>query len=142
MVKENGSMMKCVLVINEELSPGLAANTAAVLAVSIGHQIDGLVGEDVADCDHSVHRGITQIPLPLLKSNGEHLRELRSMLLDEENQELYFVDFCDVAQKSKNYQEYQKKMEGLPGQSLNYLGIALCGPRKLISQYTGSLPLL
>ena len=61
--------MKCVMVIDEELPLGLIANTAAVLAMSIGDKIKGIIGDDVRDGDGQLHRGITNLPIPLLKGN-------------------------------------------------------------------------
>ena len=36
-------MMKCVMVINEHLPVGLIANTSAVLALTIGDKIKGII---------------------------------------------------------------------------------------------------
>ena len=45
--------MKCVMIIDQDLPVGLIANTAAVLALTIGHRIDGIIGEDVTDAGNS-----------------------------------------------------------------------------------------
>lgn len=58
--------MKCVMIINEKLPRGLIANTSAVLALSIGDKIKGIIGEDVTDQDGQLHRGITQLSIPLV----------------------------------------------------------------------------
>jgi len=40
---------KCVLLIDSDLSIGLLANTAAVLALTIGKRAEGIIGPDVVD---------------------------------------------------------------------------------------------
>src|SRR5689334_11273268 len=132
--------MKCVMVINYELPLGLIANTAAVLAISLGNKIDGMVGDEVFDQDGCLHTGITQMPIPLLKGNHDTIRALREKLLS--TNDIYFVDFCDVAQRSKHYDEYRTRLQSTPAAQLNYLGIALCGPVQAVKSLTGNLALL
>jgi len=134
--------MKCVMVINYKLPLGLIANTAAVLAVSIGHKINDIVGEDVKDKDGYIHSGITQVSIPLLKGDNELIHSIRGKLLNMEADHLFFVDFCDVAQKSKHYDEYQTNLKQTPTAELNYLGIAIYGPTRQVNQLTGNLGLL
>lgn len=133
--------MKCVMIINEELPLGLIANTSAVLALTIGDKIKGIIGEDVSDKDGNTHRGITNIPIPLLKGNSELIRSLRKTLVSN-GDDIFFVDFCDVAQQSKNYDEYSAKLQKRSTDELNYLGLAICGPAKKVRKLTGNIGLL
>ena len=135
-------MMKCVMVINKDLPLGLIANTSAVLAMSIGEKVGEIIGEDVKDKDGSIHRGITKLPIPLLKGDNTLIRSIRSELLEADSDDVFFVDFCDVAQKCKHYDEYISKLERTPAAQLNYLGIAMYGPKKVINKLTGSIGLL
>ncbi len=132
--------MKCVMVINQDLPIGLIANTAAVLAVSLGAKIDGIVGEDVMDGDGDVHRGITQVPIAMLKGNNELIRSIRSTLTKTGG--LYFVDFCDVAQQSKHYSDFKTRLQDTPADQLKYFGIAIYGPAQEVNSLTGRLSLL
>ncbi len=134
--------MKCVMIINQELPLGLIANTAAVLAVSIGRKIDDIVGEDVLDQDGHVHRGITQVPIPLLKGSSDLIRSIRGKLLNMSLDNLYFVDFCDVAQQSRHYDEFKARLSQTPADQLNYLGIAIYGPPREVNSLTGNIGLL
>lgn len=133
--------MKCVIIINSDLPTGLIANTSAVLALSIGKEFQHLIGEDVMDSDGIIHRGITNIPIPLLKGNNESICSIRKRLLENSNS-IYYVDFCDIAQKSKQYNDYKEKLQSTPTDQLEFLGIALYGPKKQINKLTGSLALL
>ena len=57
---------RCVIVVDEDLAPGLAANAAAVLALTLGATVDGLVGPDLVDADGDVHPGLFAAGLPVL----------------------------------------------------------------------------
>jgi hypothetical protein len=49
---------RCAIVIDADLAPGLAANAAAVLALTLGATVDGIVGPDLVDADGEVHPGL------------------------------------------------------------------------------------
>jgi len=134
--------MKCVMVIDQNLQLGMIANTAAVLAISIGKEVEGIVGEDIIDRDGILHRGITNANIPILRGDAEIIRALRTRLSQNGHGELYYVDFCDVAQKCKDYADYTALLAATPADELNYLGIAICGPDKQVNSLTGSLGLL
>lgn len=132
--------MKCVMIINHELPLGLIANTAAVLAVSLGAKIEGMVRENALDRDGCVHQGITQVSIALLKGNSDLIRSMREKLLLMND--IYFVDFCDAAQQSKHYDHYKARLLETPTDQLNYLGIAIYGPEQQVKSLTGNLALL
>lgn len=134
--------MKCVMIINQDLPVGLMANTAAVLALTIGHRIDGIIGKDVEDSDGQVHTGITQVPIPLLKGDSDLIRATRAKLLNLDPEQVFFVDVCDVAQESKTYAQYKARLRETPVEQLTYLGIAICGPKKQVNTLTGHIGLL
>jgi hypothetical protein len=134
--------MKCVIVVDHSLPVGLLANASAVLAMSIGNKIQDIIGEDVLDRDGSLHRGITRLTVPVLKGDAERIRSLRDRLMNLEKGNLFFVDFCDLAQQSRDYGHYASRMRQTPSNGLNYLGIAICGPDKTVTSLTGNLGLL
>jgi hypothetical protein len=130
------------MIINQDLPVGLIANTAAVLALTIGHKVDGISGQDVEDSDGQVHTGITQVPIPLLKGDSNLIRSTRAKLLDMDPEQVFFVDVCDVAQQSKTYAQYEARLRETPVEQLTYLGIAICGPKKQVNTLTGHIGLL
>lgn len=133
---------KCVMVIDEDLPLGLISNTAAVLGVTIGRNLPEVVGSDVVDQTGNRHLGITEMPIPILRSNRDQIRKLRSRLYGENFRDLIVVDFSDTAQSCNNYAEYTGKMAHAPESSLSYLGLALCGDKKKVNKLTGSMPLM
>ena len=100
---------KCVMVIDENLPLGIIANTAAVMGITIGKQMPEVVGSDVIDQTGNQHLGIIEFPVPILKGTPELIKEIREKLYQPEFQDLAVVDFSDLAQGCKTYDEFIKK---------------------------------
>lgn len=131
---------KCVFILDEALPAGLAANTAAVLALTLGRMVESLVGPDVCDASGERHIGITTMTLPMLRADAQTLQTIRARAAD--SADILIVDFCDVAQRTKTYEDYTRQLAETPSDQLKYLGLALYGRRDSIAKLTGSLPLL
>ena len=133
---------KCVIIVDENLPLGIIANTAAILGITMGMKMPDVVGNDVFDLEENPHMGIIQFPVPILKGNTEILKKLRTKLFEPQFSELTVVDFSDLAQGCKTYNEFIGKMANTSESRLNYIGIAVCGNKKQINKLTGSMPLL
>lgn len=133
---------KCVIVLDEMLPIGLIANTAAILGITLGEKFPEVVGDDVQDADGKKHMGIIEFPVPILKGTAESIKELRKKLYESSSEEILCVDFSDVAQSCKTYDEFIEKMKTISTEELKYLGICICGPKKKVNKLTGNLPLL
>lgn len=133
---------KCVIVLDEQLPLGILVNSAAILGISLGKIHPEVVGSDVVDQDGLNHPGVITFPVPILRSNQEHLKELRQRLYEPEFAQVYTIDFSDLAQGCKTYDEYIEKMKQVKESELCYFALLLCGPKKKVNQLTGSLPLL
>lgn len=133
---------KCVMVIDENLPLGLIANTAAIMGITLGKEMPEVVGANVTDQSGNQHLGIIEFPVPILKGTPEVIKEIREKLYQPEFQELSVVDFSDLAQGCKTYNEFIGKMAETPESTLQYFGIAICGPKKKVNKLTGSMPLL
>ena len=133
---------KCVMLIDGSLPLGLIANTAAIMGITLGQKMPEVVGADIADRSGKTHLGIIEFPVPILKAPPERIKAIREVLYEDEFAELTVVDFSDLAQSCKTYQEFIEKMAQTDEAALSYLGIALCGNKKKINKLTGSLPLL
>src|SRR5690348_6515541 len=130
---------KCVIVVNESLPFGQLANAIAVLTISIGKKHPEIVGYDLVDHDGHIHSGITTLPIPVLKA-GEKVAQIRIAL--RRHPELTVVDVTSATSVTRSYDEYAQKIKTTPVDQLNYYGVAIYGPKKLVNQYTGSLGLL
>ena len=133
---------KCVMVIDEALPLGIIANTAGIMGITLGKYIPETVGPEVMDKSGSSHLGIIQIPVPVLKADGEKIKEIRERLYQPEFNGLIVVDFSDVAQSCNVYEEYIHKAAFVEESGFRYFGIGICGEKKLVNKLTGSLPLL
>lgn len=133
---------KCVLVLDERLPLGLIANTAAILGITLGRHRPETVGKTVYDAAGNAHLGIIEFPVPVLRGNAQLLKELREKLYTPAFAGLTAVDFSQLAQGCKTYGEFTEKLAAAPAESLDYLGIAICGEKKAVNQLTGNLPLL
>lgn len=133
---------KCVIVVDENLPLGIITNTAAILGITIGMKKPDVVGDDVFDSEGNLHTGIIQFPVPILKGNTEILKMLRTKLFEPQFAELTVVDFSDLAQGCKTYDEFIGKMANTSEVKLNYIGIAICGNKKQINKLTGNMSLL
>ncbi|AOF48447.1 DUF2000 domain-containing protein [Tetragenococcus halophilus] len=133
---------KCVILIDDALSLGLVANTAAILGMSLGKKHPELIGPDTLDGDQFLHSGIIYIPVPILKSNRKNLFDLRNRLYQKDYQNIETVDFTNLAQSCKTYEEYMDRFQQMKATDLQYMGIGLYGPKKIINKLTGNLSLL
>lgn len=80
--------------------------------------------------------------MPILKGTAESIKKLREKLYESSSEEILGVDFSDVAQSCKTYDEFIEKMKTISMGELKYLGICICGSKKKVNKLTGNLPLL
>ncbi|MCW3482094.1 DUF2000 domain-containing protein [Neisseriaceae bacterium JH1-16] len=128
---------KCVIVLDQALPPGAAANTAAVLALSLGRAHPALIGADLHDQAGQPHLGITTAAIPILKNDTAALRTLRAALREHEPA-LTVVDLSSATRRTRSYAEYAADLAATPAEAIDYQGIALCGDAQLVTRYTGS----
>lgn len=131
--------MRLAIVLDAGLAPGLAANAAAILGMSLGRSVPETLGPDVPDAEGSLHPGITSLPVPVLAAEAETLRKLRDTAAAVSG--IGFADFTDLARRTRTYEEYAGRLsESGPG-DLRYLGICLYGDDETVRRLTGNLPL-
>lgn len=127
---------KTVIVLRSDLPPGVAANTAAVLAVTLGAENAYLVGPDVPDADGMIHKGLISTPIPVLSADAAALARLAAA-----PGEVTAVGFTATAARSKTYETYSDDLARQTTTGLEYLGVALIGPAKQVTRLTGDFPL-
>ena len=112
------------------------------MGITLGQKLPEVVGADVSDQSGHVHLGIIEFPVPILKAGPKAIKALRERLYQPEFQDVTAVDFSDLAQSCKTYDEFIGKMARAAEPELQYFGVALCGAKKKINKLTGSMPLL
>jgi len=130
-----------VIIVDDNLAVGLKANTAAVLSLTIGNKVEGLIGKDLNDENEHIHKALTTIPLPILKCTSEKLQEIYNEAYELKD-EILLIDITDAAQTTKNYADYEQKLKQSSTNQLKLLGVALVGSQGPIKKLTGSLALL
>ncbi|SDX11319.1 Protein of unknown function [Saccharopolyspora shandongensis] len=130
---------KCAIVVSDQLPTGLGANAAAVLSLTLGHRVDGLVGSDVKDATGVIHPGIAYVPVPILKGTQDQVDAIVQAAAAHDD--VFFVSFSSLAQGCRTYEEYIDKMSATPTADLNSVGVGLHGPRKPVNKMVGALPL-
>lgn len=133
---------KCVMLIDGSLPLGIIANTAAIMGITLGKKRPEVVGADVTDRSGGRHPGIIEFPVPILRGTRAAIKQIREKLCQPGFQDLTTVDFSELAQGCKTYGEFTEKMGRADESTLQYYGIAICGPKKKVNQLTGSMPLL
>lgn len=94
-----------------------------------------VVGADVYDGTGNRHLGIIEFPIPILNGNAEVIKSIREKLYEPEFADLTVVDFSDLAQGCKTYDEFTTKMKGILEAELNYFRIAICGGKKKVNKF-------
>jgi len=130
---------RCVIVVDEDLPPGLAANAAAVLALTLGARAPALVGPDLVDADAQVHPGLIPMGLPVLRAPRAELGALRE---EAGTAGLGVIDFPTFGQQTNDYEAVRAEVARTPTAALEYLGLVVHGPRKAVARLTGRLSLL
>jgi hypothetical protein len=137
--QESTAPARCVVVVDEALPPGLAANAAAVLAVSLGAGAPDLVGADLVDAGGDHHPGLITTGLPVLRAPADELPALRTRALDAG---VRVIGFPVFGQQTTDYAAFGEQLAQTPSEAVAHLGLALRGPKRAVARLTGSLPLL
>lgn len=135
-------MTRSCFIIDPLLPLGLIANTAAILALSLGAAHPQLIGPPILDGDGDRHEGITQVVLPILAADADMLRIVRAKAAALRTDGLLLVDVTETAQRAKAYQDYADRLSVMKGNDIRYYGLGLHGPAALVRSLTGHLPLM
>ncbi|QYX79589.1 DUF2000 domain-containing protein [Streptomyces akebiae] len=131
---------KVALVLRDDLPAAHAANTAAVLALSLGGRIGDSVGRDGEDASGGDHPGLNTHPIPVLTASAQELTVLleRARSADE----VRLVSLTETARRARDYEDYLTELKATHAENLEYLGVIVHGPRSKVSRLTRHLSLL
>jgi hypothetical protein len=133
-------MLRVVVVVDESLPPGRAANATGMLALTLGATVAGLPGAALVDADGNEHPGLIPQGIMVLHAPAGRLGELRARAAASEDIDV--IDFPADCQQTNDYDEVRRLVAGVPTADLRYLGLLLYGPRRAVSRLTGNLALL
>ncbi|WP_405810095.1 DUF2000 domain-containing protein [Streptomyces sp. NBC_00210] len=132
--------LKWVIVIDQKLPAGRAANAAACLAAAVGKALPDLLGDHGHDGSGTVHPGLPWAGCSVLAADAETVRALREKAGATDG--FFIVDMPEHAQSTRVYDEYLDRLAGTKIEDLTYHAISLVGPRNQVSKLVGKLSLL
>jgi hypothetical protein len=132
--------LKWVIVVDDRLPPGRAANAAVCVAATTAVSVGGLIGPDAKDADGNLHPGLPWAGCSVLSAPAERLTALRTRAA--ESLGVYVADMPVAAQATRVYDEYRQRVEETGGADVAYLAVSLVGPRNRIDKLVHRLPLL
>ncbi|WP_272665324.1 DUF2000 domain-containing protein [Providencia sp. PROV174] len=135
----NPTEHRCAIVVNQNLSNGLAMNAASVIGVSLGNKVNNMVGNDLNSLDNMNYPGVIYAPLPILKSSEQYMKEIEVAAYQKDD--IYIIPFSLLAQSCRTYDEYQQKLSEQQYKDIQLAGIGLVGNKKAVTQLIGHLPL-
>ncbi len=130
---------RCVIVVDQDLPAGRAANAAAVIALTIGQRHPLLVGAPLVDGSGMAHPGLIPIGIAVLAAAQAELADVRRKGLAIGCD---VVDFPIQGQQTTNYDAFRTAVAATPTDALQYVGIALIGQKNVIRKIVGHLELL
>lgn len=132
--------LKWVIVVDDSLPAGRAANAAVCVAGATIRGVAGLLGPDVTDPAGETHPGLPWTGCTILAASAETLREIRAKGVAHEA--TFVADMPGVAQATRVYDEYIDVMTGTDPATTEYLAVSLVGPKNRIDKLVGRLPLM
>lgn len=131
---------KCIILLDADLPIGIMTNAAAILGASLGAHVSDIIGMPARDQSGGSHAGLINVPLPILQADCETLRRIRQDALNDAQVEVF--DFTEPARRAKTYAEYIDGILATPEKSLEYIALALHGPRAVVAGLTGHLKIV
>lgn len=132
--------LKWVVVVDEALPAGLAANAAICAAAATAAQVGGLLGPDATDADGSTHPGLPWAGCSVLRATPAQLVAIRAKAAAAED--LFVADMPEAAQQTRVYDEYLTTVAASRGDALPYYAVSVVGPRNRVDRIVGRLALL
>ena len=127
------------MVLDRQLPVGLAANAAAVLALTLGALEPALPGPDFTDAAGHTHPGLFPAGLPVLGAEPADLVALRERA---QSSGVRVVAFPVAGQQTNEYEQFRDTVASTAPGQLRCLGLLLHGPAKAVRSLTGGLALL
>jgi len=130
---------RCVIVVDDQLPAGRAANAAAVLALTVGQRHPALVGPPLVDASGVEHPGLIPIGIAVLGADPATLAAIRDKGIAAGCD---VVDFPVQGQQTTDYTALRDAVARIATAELRYIGVALVGARKPVGKIVANLGLL
>jgi hypothetical protein len=132
--------LKWVVVVDETLPPGRAANAAICAAAATMSVTRGVVGPVVEDADGSPHPGLPWIGCTVLGAPRDRLTQVREAAVRQPG--VAVADMPTQAQHTRVHEDYELAVSRCRSADLSYYAVSVVGPRKVVDKLTKGLALL
>ncbi|MER6129925.1 DUF2000 domain-containing protein [Streptomyces sp. NPDC001795] len=139
-VSTRAARLKWVVVVDRDLPPGRAVNAAICAAAATQSAVTGLLGDDVADAEGTVHPGLPWAGCSVLAADADALRAIRAKAASYAD--TFVADMPALAQETLVYADYRAALSRTAVVDLAYCAVSIVGPRNRVSKIVGRLPLL
>jgi hypothetical protein len=131
---------RIAVVVDPSLTPGLLANTVAVIAIGIGAACPRLAGDTLSDVGGRSYWISANRPVPILQADNGAIRDLvlKSLPPPEGGA---VVPFPAFARSVHAYSDYAAQVPTLDLSSERIDGIGFAGPTRWVRSLTGALKL-
>jgi hypothetical protein len=130
---------RCVIVVDSALPAGLAANAAAVIALTLGQRHPELVGAPLVDASGLAHPGLISIGIAVLAASQDALAAIRGKGFEAGCD---VIDFPAEGQQTTHYDAFREAVSRIATEDLRYVGVALAGDKKPVGRIVANLGLL
>ncbi len=134
--------LRVAVIMTPDMPPGLAANTAGVIAVGLGAQCPTLADTTLADGDGLQFASVCNQPMPVLQADRATIRAVMLKAFARRPEGATIVPFPAFARSIHVFADYEKALgtKSLDDEEIDGLGLA--GPAPWVKSLTGSLKLL
>lgn len=132
--------LKWVIVVNDALPPGLAANAAICTAAATTAGVAGLLGPNAVDADGSRHPGLPWAGCSVLVADADTLRAIRAKA--DQHPETFVADMPEAAQATRVYDEYRASIAATTSDTIEYYAVSIVGPRNRVDRLVSRLSLM
>ncbi|EIC86086.1 DUF2000 domain-containing protein [Serratia sp. M24T3] len=129
---------RLVIVLNQDLPSGKAANAAAVLAMTLGQRHPELIGEPLDIADGKSYPGLIPLGISVLSASEQ---ELTNLMIDGGAKGCDVTIFPADGQQTTHYLEFRQAVAIQTEQQLVLLGVAIAGDKKVVRKLVGKLKL-
>ncbi|MFD8502311.1 DUF2000 domain-containing protein [Streptomyces sp. NPDC059687] len=136
-VSTRAARLKWVVVVDRDLPPGRAVNAAVCAAAATQSSVAGLLGEDAADAEGTVHHGLPWSGCSILAADAAALRAKAASYADT-----FVADMPALAQETLVYADYRAALGKTAAEDVAYCAVSIVGPRNRVGKLVGKLPLL
>jgi hypothetical protein len=137
--RTGAAKLKWVVIVDQSLSPGQAANAAVCVSAATAPAVPGLLGRGGPDASEQWHPGLPWAGCSILSASSAQLAAIRQQALERQ---WLAADMPAAAQATRVYDDYLRELAKTHPDDLAVLAVSLIGPRNQVAKLVRRLELL